>query len=72
MQDDVYVISQDGWQAGSLIKELKVNKGSKLKEIPDLIIGKKKYKAEIIPPQLTHQPLFQSPTTKTRRHTTNS
>ncbi len=52
MQDDVYVITQDGWQAGSLIKELKVIKGNKLKETPDLVISKKKYKAEIIPPQL--------------------
>lgn len=52
MQDDVYVISQDGWQAGKVLRELVAKKGEKLKETPDLIIGKNKYKAELIPPAL--------------------
>ena len=52
MQDDVYVITQDGWQAASGLRELMVKKGEKLKETPDLIINKVKYKAEIIPPAL--------------------
>ena len=50
MQDDVYVLSQDGWQAGKVLRELVVEKGEKLKETPDLVIGKKKYKAELLPP----------------------
>lgn len=52
MQDDVYVLTQDDWQAGSTLRELVVNKGEKLKETPDLVIGKKKFKAELIPPSL--------------------
>lgn len=52
LQDDIYVISQDGWQAGKNIRLLTVKKGEKLKEVPDLIIGKNKYKAELIPPAL--------------------
>ncbi|MEJ5113736.1 type I restriction-modification system subunit M [Erwinia billingiae] len=52
MQDDVYVLSQDGWQAGKVLRELVVEKGEKLKETPDLVIGKKKYKAELLPPAL--------------------
>jgi type I restriction enzyme M protein len=52
MQDDVYVITQDGWQAGKVLRELVVKKGDKLKETPDLIINKTKYKAELIPPAL--------------------
>ncbi|MFV0447248.1 MAG: type I restriction-modification system subunit M [Vibrio sp.] len=52
MQDDVYVLAQDGWQSGNLLRELKVKKGEKLKETPDLIINKQKYKAELIPPAL--------------------
>lgn len=52
MQDDVYVLSQDGWQAGKVLRELIVEKGEKLKETPDLVIGKKKYKAELLPPAL--------------------
>jgi len=52
LQDDVYVITQDGWQAGNSLRELVVKKGEKLKEAPDLVIGKVKYKAELIPPTL--------------------
>ena len=52
MQDDVYVLVQDDWQAGKTVRELVAGKGEKLKETPDLIIGKSKYKAELIPPRL--------------------
>ncbi|MEJ6076941.1 type I restriction-modification system subunit M [Vibrio sp. 1-Bac 57] len=56
LQDDVYVLIQDGWQAGNRLRELVVAKGetssNKSKETPDLIINKKKYKAELIPPSL--------------------
>ena len=57
MQDDVYVLVQDDWQAGNTLRELVAPKkgkgqGEKLKETPDLIINKKKHKAEIIPPRL--------------------
>lgn len=52
MQDDVYFITQDGWAAANSIRELVVKKGEKLKETPDLIIDKAKYKAELIPPAL--------------------
>jgi type I restriction enzyme M protein len=52
MQDDVYVLVQDGWQAGKTLRELVANKGEKFKETPDLVINKNKYKAELIPPSL--------------------
>lgn len=52
MQDDVYVLVQDDWQAGSTVRELVARKGEKLKETPDLIINKKKFKTEVIPPRL--------------------
>ena len=60
MQDDVYVLVQDGWQAGKVLRELVVKKGEKLKETPDLIIGKSKYKAELIPPALIAERFFSS------------
>jgi len=60
MQDDVYVITQDDWQAGKLLRELVAKKGEKLKETPDLIINKAKYKAELIPPALIIQRYFQT------------
>lgn len=49
MQDDVYVLVQDGWSTGKVLRELEVKKGEKLRETPDLVIGKTKYKAELIP-----------------------
>ncbi len=52
MQDDVYLIAQDGWKAGNVLRELVAKKGEKLKETPDLVIGKKKYKSDLIPPVL--------------------
>ncbi|WP_067521901.1 type I restriction-modification system subunit M [Endozoicomonas ascidiicola] len=52
LQDDVYVLIQDGWQAGNKLRTLKVAKGEKLKETPDLIINKVKYKSDLIPPSL--------------------
>jgi type I restriction enzyme M protein len=52
MQDDVYVLVQDGWLAGKTLRELIAKKGEKLKETPDLVINKSKYKAELIPPAL--------------------
>lgn len=58
MQDDVYFITQDGWAAANSIRELVVKKGEKLKETPDLIIKKTKYKAELIPPALIVQRYF--------------
>ncbi len=55
MQDDIYVIVQEGWQAAALPRELvddKDKKNTKNKETPDLVIGKKKYKTDLIPPRL--------------------
>jgi len=52
MQDDVYVLVQDGWQAGKTLRELAASKGEKFKETPDLVINKNRYKAELISPSL--------------------
>lgn len=52
LQDDVYLLVQEGWQAGRVLRELVAKKGEKLKEQPDLVIAKTKYKADLIPPAL--------------------
>lgn len=52
LQDDVSVITQDSWAGAKLIRNLTAEKDNKLKEVPDLVIGKIKYKAEVIPPHL--------------------
>ncbi|EOY8495457.1 type I restriction-modification system subunit M [Providencia stuartii] len=64
MQDDVYVLVQDGWSAGKVLRELEINKGEKLRETPDLVIGKTKYKAELIPPALIVARYFADEQTK--------
>jgi len=60
MQDDVYVLVQDGWSAGKTLRELVAQKGEKLKETPDLIINKTKYKTELIAPALLVARYFQA------------
>ncbi|MGI8916102.1 MAG: N-6 DNA methylase [Chloroflexota bacterium] len=52
MQDDVYMIGSDGWQAASQLRLIIDEKDSKNKEQADLVIGKQKYKADLLPPAL--------------------
>lgn len=49
MQDDVYMIVGDGWKEAN---KLRLIEDKKSKEQPDLVIDKKKFKAELIPPSL--------------------
>ena len=50
MQDDVYLITADGWIEAANPREVIQDK--QVKEIPDLVIKKKKYKMDLIPPAL--------------------
>ena len=50
MQDDVYLIASDGWVAAAKPRE--VIQSRQVKETPDLVIKKKKYKMDLIPPAL--------------------
>jgi type I restriction enzyme M protein len=52
MYDDASLIVQDGWEAGRTLRELHKNSEGKFTETTDLIIGKKRLKAELIPPNL--------------------
>ena len=52
MQDDAYILVQDGWAAGRVIRELVKNTDNKFTETPDIALGKRKLKAELIPPAL--------------------
>jgi type I restriction enzyme M protein len=49
MQDDVYLISDDGWLEDSQLHQIL---NGKSKEKPDLEVGKLKLKADLIPPSL--------------------
>jgi type I restriction enzyme M protein len=50
MQDDVYIIAQEGWAAARQIRELVKNAEGKFTETPDITIGRQRLKAELIPP----------------------
>jgi type I restriction enzyme M protein len=50
MQDDVYLISSDGWLEAS--KPRRLSADQKTKEKPDIEIGKLKLKTDLIPPAL--------------------
>ena len=52
MQDDAYILVQDGWAAGRVISELVKNSDDKFTETSDITLGRRKLKAELIPPGL--------------------
>ncbi|MCA9643652.1 MAG: N-6 DNA methylase, partial [Myxococcales bacterium] len=52
MQDDVYLIAADGWQEAAQPRGIVEDKARNIKEIPDLTIGHKKYKMDLVLPVL--------------------
>lgn len=52
MQDDVYLIAADGWVEAAKPRGIVEDKERKIKETPDLTIGRKKYKMDLVPPAL--------------------
>jgi type I restriction enzyme M protein len=60
MQDDVYIITQEGWGAAKQIRELVRDSEGKFTEMPDVAIGRRRLKAEIIPPSLVIARFFEA------------
>ena len=52
MQDDVYLIAADGWKDAAKPRGIIEDKEKKIKERPDLVVKRKKYKMDLIPPAL--------------------
>ena len=52
MQDDVYLIAADGWVEAAKPRGIIEDKQAKVKETPDLVIKKNRYKMDLIPPGL--------------------
>src|SRR5262249_56802032 len=50
MQDDCYLIADDGWREAAQPKLIVEDKNKKNKAQPDFVLGKKKYQSELIPP----------------------
>jgi type I restriction enzyme M protein len=62
LQDDIYAITSDGWREAAkpqLLVEDK-DKEKKGKEKPDLVVSKKKFKIELLPPALVVERFFSS------------
>jgi type I restriction enzyme M protein len=49
MQDDVYMIVSDGWKEAARPRLIIEDKDRKTKEKPDFMVGKQKFKADLIP-----------------------
>jgi len=52
MQDDVYMICIEGWLNARRLRLVIEDENKKTREKPDLVIGRSKYKADLIPPPL--------------------
>jgi type I restriction enzyme M protein len=52
MQDDIYLITAEGWVDAAKPRGVIEDKEKKIKETPDLVIQRKKYKMDLIPPTL--------------------
>jgi type I restriction enzyme M protein len=52
MQDDCYLITSDGWVEAAKPRLIIDDKSKKNKAKADLVVGKKKYSTELIPPEL--------------------
>ena len=52
MQDDLYLVAADGWVGAAKPRGIVESKEKKLKETPDLIVKRKKYKMDLMPPAL--------------------
>ena len=52
MQDDVYLITADGWINATKPRSIIEDKEKKIRETPDLTIKRRKYKMDLIPPSL--------------------
>ncbi|MDV4343495.1 type I restriction-modification system subunit M [Methanoculleus sp. YWC-01] len=52
MQDDVDLVAAEGWVAAAKPRGIIEDKEKKIKETPDLVISRRKYKMDLIPPAL--------------------
>lgn len=52
MQDDFYMLVSDGWKRAVQPRLLVEEKGKKSKGKPDLVVGKKKFKTDLLPASL--------------------
>jgi type I restriction enzyme M protein len=52
MQDDVYLIAADGWVDAAQPRGIIDDKDRKIRETPDLVVKRNRYKMDLLPPRL--------------------
>ena len=52
MQDDVHLIAAAGWREAAQPRGIVVDRGKNIRETPDLVVKRAKYKMDLIPPAL--------------------
>ena len=60
LQDDLYLVAADGWQKAARLRLLVPRSADATPEKPDLVIGRQKYIADLIPPALVVNRFFAS------------
>jgi len=60
MQDDLYLLVSDGWTHAAVPRTVVEDKDKKIKETPDLVIGRTKYKMDLLPPHLVSRAFLPS------------
>jgi type I restriction enzyme M protein len=58
MQDDIYLVAAEGWLDAAKPRATLDDKERKIKETPDLVVGRKKYKMDLLPPALVAARFF--------------
>ena len=58
MQDDVYLVAGEGWVDAARPRPLEKKDKGGVKETPDLVVGKVKYKMDLLPPELVARRYF--------------
>jgi type I restriction enzyme M protein len=60
MQDDIYLVAAEGWSGAAKPRVTLDDKERKIKETPDLVVNKKKYKMDLLPPRIVAARYFSS------------
>ena len=58
MQDDLYLVASEGWSGAASPRDIIQDSARKIKENPDLIVRRKKYKMDLVSPDLIKERYF--------------
>jgi type I restriction enzyme M protein len=58
MQDDMFLVATDGWRSAAMPRLVIDDKAKSIREAPDLVVAGKKYKMDLMPPELVVSRFF--------------